>query len=127
MYYARTIDCTMLVALSKLSHMLANPTQLTLKLIHHILNYCATNPNATIRYKASEMIKKSHSDASYLSEPKAQSRCGGYFNLGTNPDKEYNQNSSILSTTNIIRTVVTSAAEAEYLVNAQNVKCTFLR
>ena len=31
LYYARTIDCTMLVTLSKLSHMQAKPTQLTLQ------------------------------------------------------------------------------------------------
>ena len=48
MYYVRTIDCTMLVALSKLAHMQANPMKLTLKLIQHILNYYATNPNTTI-------------------------------------------------------------------------------
>ena len=48
LYYARPIDCTILVTLSKLSHMQAKPAQLTLKLIQHILDYCATNPNATI-------------------------------------------------------------------------------
>ena len=68
------------------------------------------------------MILKSHSDASYLSEPKARSRCGGYFYLGTKPDKEYNQNGPILSTTNIIHTVVTSAAEAEYVSLYMNAK-----
>ena len=48
LYYARAIDCTMLVTLSKLSHMQAKPTHLTLQLIQHLLDYCATNPKATI-------------------------------------------------------------------------------
>ena len=38
----------MLVALSKFAHMQAKSTQAILKLIQHILNYCETNPNATI-------------------------------------------------------------------------------
>ena len=95
---------------------------MTLKLIQHILNYCETNPNATIQYKASDMILKSHSDASYLSEPIAQSRCVGYFYLGTKPDTPHYHNGPNLSTTNIINTVVTSAAEAEYVSLNMNAK-----
>ena len=115
LYYARAIDCTMLVTLSKLSHMQAKPTQLTLQLIQHLLDYCATNPKATIRYKPSDMILKIHSDASYLSEPKARSRCGGHFYLGSKPVRKYTPNGAILNSTNVIQTVVTSAAEAEYV------------
>ena len=66
LYYARAIDFTMLVMLSKLSHMQAKPSQLTLKLIQDLLDYCTTNPNGTIQYKPSNMILKIHSDASYL-------------------------------------------------------------
>ena len=115
LYYARAIDCTMLVTLSKLSHMQSKPTQLTLRLIHHLLDYCATNPDATIRYTPSDMILKIQSDSSYLSEPKARSRCGGHFYLGSLPPRNYTPNGAILNATNIIQTVVTSAAEAEYV------------
>ena len=68
------------------------------------------------------MILKSHSDASYLSEPKVRSQCGGYFYLGTKTDKPHYQNGPISSTTNIIHTVVTSAAEAEYVSLYMNAK-----
>ena len=122
LYYARTIDCTMLVTLSKLSHMQAKPTQLTLQLIQHLLDYCATNPNAKLRYTPSDMILKIHSDASYLSEPQARSRSGGHFYLGSKPARKYTPNGAILNSTNIIQTVVTSAAEAEYVSLFMNAK-----
>ena len=115
LYYARAIDCTMLVTLSKLSHMQSKPTQFTLRLIHHLLEYCATNPDAIIRYTPSDMILKIQSNSSYLSEPKARSRCGGHFYLGSKPSRNYTPNGAILNATNIIQTVVTSAAEAEYV------------
>ena len=122
LYYARAIDCTMLVTLSKLSHMQSKPTQLTLQLIQHLLDYCATNPTATLRYTPSDMILKIHSDASYLSEPKARSRSGGHFYLGSKPLHEYTPNGAILDTTNILQTVVTSTAEAEYVSLYVNAK-----
>ena len=120
--YALAIECTMLVTLSKLSHMQAKLAQLTLKLIQHLLNYCTTNPNAIIRYKPSNMILKIHSDALYLSEPKPRSCSGGHFYLGSKPARKYTPNGAILNTTNIIQTVVTSAAEAEYVSLYVNAK-----
>ena len=122
LYYARAIDCTMLVTLSKIAHMQAAPTQFTKKLITHLLDYCATNPDATIRYHPCDMILKVHSDASYLSEPKARSRCGGHFYLGKQPVRLYTPNGPLLNTTNVIHTVVTSAAEAEYAALYMNAK-----
>ena len=113
LYYAWEIDCTILVTLRKLSHMQAKPTQLTLQIIQNLLDYCATNPNATIRYTPSDMILKIHSDASYLSEPKALSRCGGHFYLGSKPVRVHTPNGAILNSNNVIKTVITSVAEAE--------------
>ena len=51
-----------------------------------LLNYAASNPDATVRWHASDMILHIHSDASYLSEPKARSRVGGYFYLGNHDE-----------------------------------------
>jgi hypothetical protein len=42
----------------------------------HLLDYCATHPEATVRFHASEMVLHIHSDASYQSEPKSRSRHG---------------------------------------------------
>jgi hypothetical protein len=50
--------------------------------VRYLLDYCSTKPDAAIRYYASEMQLKIHSDASYLSETRAKSRIGGYFFLG---------------------------------------------
>ena len=61
----------MLHALNSLAMEQANGTKTTLEAMEYFLNYCATNPNATVRFQASNMILKIHSDASYLSEPLA--------------------------------------------------------
>ena len=51
------------------------------------LNYSATHPNATIWYTSSDMLLHIHSDASYLSEPRARRCAGGHYFLGDNrPD-----------------------------------------
>lgn len=48
-------------------------------LVPNMVNYSSTFPEAIITYDASDMILHIQSDASYLSEPKAKSRGGGYF------------------------------------------------
>jgi hypothetical protein len=58
------------------------------------------------------MILGVHSNASYLSEPKARSRVGGHFFLSDGTD-EAPPNSAILNTSHIIKSVMSSAAEAE--------------
>jgi hypothetical protein len=77
LFYARAIDSTMLIALGTLPSAQSQGTKATAKACTHLLNYCATHPNAVIRYTASGMILHLHSDASYLSEAKAWSRAGG--------------------------------------------------
>jgi hypothetical protein len=120
LFYARMIDNTMLVALGDLASAQANGTQATMNAAIHLLNYAATHPEATIRYKASDMVLHIVSDASYLSAPKARSRLAGYFflssNMETTPaDLEMPPpfNAPILINAKIIKTVVSSAAEAE--------------
>jgi hypothetical protein len=60
------------------------------------------------------MQLKIHSDASYLSEPKAKSIIGGYFSLGnkTNAPKKPLSNSPLLCHTTVLKHVVSSVAEA---------------
>ena len=58
-------------------------TKTTLANLVHLLNYCATHPNATVRYTASDMILHIESDASYLSESNARSRAAGYHYLSS--------------------------------------------
>jgi hypothetical protein len=117
LYYARAVDPTMLVTISHLSSQQATPTDNTMKAIHHLLDYCASHPNATSRYHASDMILHVESDASYLSEPNAKSRYAGYHYLSDDPKRTNilypKLNAPVLVSTNIIKETVASAAEAE--------------
>jgi hypothetical protein len=85
-YNARAVDPTLLVPLSALASQLSTATATTIKAVSHLLYYCSTHPESTIRYFASDMQLKIHSDTSYLSKPKAKSRIGGYFYLGGKSD-----------------------------------------
>ena len=84
----------------------------TLEALEHFLDCCATHPKATVRFQASDMILKMHSDASCLSEPEARSRIGGHFYLG-NKDDSMKNNGAIHVMAKIIKNAVSSAAEAE--------------
>jgi hypothetical protein len=75
----------MLVALGTLASAQTKSTEATATAVTQLLNYCATHPDAILRYHASDMILHVHSDASYLSERNARSRAGGLFFLSTSP------------------------------------------
>ena len=111
LFYSRAIDNTMAHALNTLASAQANGTQQTKKAMTHFLQYCATHPNAKIRFKASDMILKIHSDASYLTAKEARSRVGGFLYLGNKHDNMINGPIHIIA--KIIKNVVSSAAEAE--------------
>eukprot|EP00804_Cyclotella_cryptica_P000450 CCRYP_019933-RA/>CCRYP_019933-RA protein AED:0.03 eAED:0.04 QI:0/0/0/1/0.4/0.16/6/0/1642 len=112
LYYARAVDCTMLPALGSLATQQSAPTQNTMSKVHQFLDYAMTHPDAMITYRASTMILAVHSDASYLSETKARSRAGGHFFLSED-DPSPRSNGTILTLAQIIKPVMSSAAEAE--------------
>jgi hypothetical protein len=73
------------------------------------------------------MVLNVHSDASYLSTPKARSQAGGYFFLGSLPrdGDPIRLNGIILVTCTILKLVAALAAEAELgalFLNAQEAK-----
>jgi hypothetical protein len=68
----------MLTSLSAIASTQAKPTKEKMIKMHAFLDY-ATHQDAIITYQASNMALAVHSDASYLSEPKARSQAGGYF------------------------------------------------
>ena len=114
LYYARAVDSTLLVALGTIAAQQAKGTAMTTTAINQVLDYCHTHPDATIRYRASDMILKMHSDASYLSEAKARSRAGGHFHLGDKANTQHERrNGPLLTKSTIMRNVMSSAAEAE--------------
>jgi hypothetical protein len=123
LYYARAIDSTLLVALGLLASEQTTASERTLQRITHLLNYCATHPEAAIRFNKSDMVLHVESDASYLSLPKAASRVAGYHYLssapttpGQAPERDEPPppiNGAVNVICNILRVVVSSAAEAE--------------
>jgi len=117
LFYARAVDNTMLVALGTLAAAQSKGTEATMDAAVHLLNYAASHPDAIVRFRASDMILHVHSDASYLSEPKARSRVGGFYFLDgkDNPDPgaKPQLNGAIHVESRILRNVMSSATEAE--------------
>ena len=84
LYYARAIDGTMLTALNAITTEQATSNVTTLKNTNQFLDYVATNNEAVLTYKASNMVLAVHNDASYLNQPKARCRAGGNFFMSSN-------------------------------------------
>jgi len=82
-----------------------------MKLCKLFLDYMASQEEAVLTYKASDMVLTIHSDASYLSEPKDRSCAGGHMFMSANDDIPTN-NGAVLNILQIIRAVMSSAAEA---------------
>jgi hypothetical protein len=127
-YYSHTVDPTMNVTLSTLASQQTCRTKLTETDANKFLNYCATHPNATIRYHPSDMILKVHSDTSYNSELKARSRAGGHFYMGNRDTNDDTTQGTVLATTSIMNAVLALASEAEIGALFENTrKATILR
>jgi hypothetical protein len=121
LYYGRPIDSTLLVAIGTLASAQTQGTKATANASKQLLNYCATHPNAIVGFPASNMCLHINSDASYLSEPKAHSDVGGIFYLSDLPSTKPTPNepnaplnSAIHTVSNILRNVMSSAAEAKF-------------
>jgi hypothetical protein len=84
----------------------------TMVLCKQFLDFMATQEDAVLTYRASNMVLAIHSDASYLSEPKSRSRAGGHMFMA-GKDKIPINNGAVLNILQIIRAVMSSAAEAE--------------
>jgi hypothetical protein len=85
-----------------------------------LLYYLATHPDATIRYHASYMILRIHSDASYLSVSHARIHLGGLFFCADKPPQEGTLSGSIFNVASVINNVLASAAESEVAACFQN-------
>jgi hypothetical protein len=102
LFYGRAVDSTLLVPLSAVASQCTRPTHDTLAQTKQLLDYLATQEDAVLRYKRSDMKLAVHSDASYLSEPKARSCAGGHFFLSFD-EKIPRNNSAILNIPHIIK------------------------
>ena len=74
----------MLMAHSAIISEQAKPTE-NAKKVKLFLDYATTNPEAIITYQVSDMILATHSDASYLSEPKQGAVWGDTFSCPQTP------------------------------------------
>ena len=111
-YYGCAVDSTMLIALSVIVSAQAKPTEETMARCKQFLNYASTHQDAVFTYTRSDMVLVIHSDASYLSKPKAQSQAGGHFFLTSDTEDPIN-NEAVLNLAQLIKAVLSSAAEAE--------------
>jgi hypothetical protein len=112
LFLGRAVDSTLLAPISAIASQSAEPTEETLEHVKQFLDYIATQEEAIITYSASDMILAVHSDASYLSEPKARSRAGGHFFMSFDANNPPN-NGAILNIAHIIKHGMSSATEAE--------------
>jgi hypothetical protein len=120
LYYVRCINSTMLAVLGSIATQQANPTENTMKKVQQFLDYASTHPDAIDTYHTSDMVLTEHSDALYLSKSKARSQAGGHFFMSRNTAKPPN-NGNILTISQIIKAVMSLAAEAE--VGALYINC----
>ncbi len=105
-------DSTILVGLSSLAAAQSKPTAHTLSLVKWLLDYAATNPDAILTYKKSDMVLAVHRNASYLSEPSARSQVDSHFFCSSNVE-DPPDNGTILNISKILKAVMSSAAKAE--------------
>jgi hypothetical protein len=114
LYYARGVDPTMLPRVSELSSMQSKATQQTLQSADRLLQYCARYRNNAIVFYACDMIYHVQTDASFNSRPNGKSVAGAIHYLGNRAHPEQ-INGALLASSNVIHSVVVSAAEAEYV------------
>ncbi len=112
LFHARAVDATILTPMSTLASEQAAPTERTMQKCTQLLDYAASQEEAILTYRASGMILAIHSDASYLLEPRACSRAGGHMFMAGKEDIPIN-NGAILNLSQIIKAVMSSAAEAK--------------
>jgi hypothetical protein len=116
LYYARTVDPSVLTAVHELGSVQSKPTLNDMKKMDRLLQYVSSHQHYGLRFHASTMQLQVQSDASFLSRTKARSVLGGFHYLGT-PDLI---NGPFFCTSKKISCVVTSAAEAELGAAFQN-------
>ena len=112
LYYARAVNTKLLVSLIKIGPQQAAATENTNEAITQLLDYVSTYPNNWITYQDSDIVLARHSNAAYLNVSKSCSRAGSHIFLSED-DPVTLLNVYILTISQIIKFVVSSAAKAE--------------
>ncbi len=113
LYYGRAVNARVLPATYALASEQASPTAATIARLDRLLGYTAAHPNGRKIYRASDMMLRCYSDASYLSRPRPGSVAGGHHFLGDFSD-EATPNHPISTHCTRIPVVFSFVAEAEY-------------
>jgi hypothetical protein len=112
LFLTQVVDPSMLTPLSAFASKQAAPTEKTMQKCLQFLDYAASQEDAIITYRASDMKLAIHSNSSYLLEPKARSRAGGHMFMACTEDIPIN-NGAVLNISQIIKAVMSSATEAK--------------
>ena len=112
MWIGRAVNNKLLVALSVIGPQRVLAKLETNKAIHQLLGYCATYPDNGMFYRSSNMVLAAHSDAGVANKTKSRSRAGAHIFLSEN-DSIPRWNGPVLTIIQIMKYVVSSAAEAE--------------
>jgi hypothetical protein len=112
LFYGKAVNPTLLAALSSIAARQANGTTGVSKSCQQLLDYVATHLNASICYKACNMILAVHTNASYLLEQNCKNRASAHFYLTNHDEKEFN-NGAILTLSSIIKHIMSSASEVK--------------
>ncbi len=110
--YGRGVDGTILTPLSAIAAKQSNPTVHTTQQSQQLLDYLAMQEPVVLTYHKNEMVLAVHSNASYLNEEEARSQAGGHHFLSEDLPFPPN-NGAIHNVAEIIKGVMSSAAEAE--------------
>jgi hypothetical protein len=103
LFIGRAVDSTLLCPISAIALYSSKPIKDTMR--QTLQDYLAMQENAVLSYHASNMILAVHSNASYLSKPKAHSRAGGHFFLSSNTTVPPN-NGAVLNIAHIIKNIM---------------------
>ncbi len=112
LFLGRAVDSTLLYPISTIASQSSKPTKDTMRQTLQLLDYLATQEDTILSYHASDMVLVFHSNASYLSKPKACSEAGGHFFLSSDTTVPPN-NGAVLNIALIIKNVMSLATKAE--------------
>jgi hypothetical protein len=114
LYYARSIDPLLLLAVNRIATGLAAPTTTLLRSIDRLVGYMAQHQGAVVTFCPSAMKLMAHTDASFCSERASRSRAAHVMWIGDD-DPLALDNAIVDANSQVITTVCASATEAEYV------------
>jgi hypothetical protein len=112
LYYAGAVNNKLLATLSTLSSQQATATEATDVAMNQLLDYLAIYPDNSTTYSPSNMILCAHANTGFHNESKGRSQAGAHIFLSKN-DPFPKHNGPVLSISQIMKFVMSSAANAE--------------